>query len=72
MHTMKNKPKIYATESFKNVVDMFRTKNEFSKRVNVSNSQVTGALKGSPLQANFVAAIIHEMKVPFESLFEVR
>ena len=69
---MKNKSKIYTTESFKNVVDMFRTKNEFTKRMGISNSQLTGALKGKSVQASFVSGVLAEMKVPFESLFEVK
>lgn len=69
---MKNKPKVYAKQNLKNVMDMHVSKGAFAKRLNVSQSQVTSMLQGKPVQISFVAGVLDSLKLPFESLFEVR
>lgn len=70
---MKNKSaKIYATDKFRELADMHRSNNALAKRFGVYAVTMSNAIKKRPVQASFVASVLLETGMPFESLFEVK
>lgn len=69
---MKNKPKVYAKQNLKDVVEMHTSKGHFARRMMISQSQVTQMLKDKPVQMGLIAGVLMVTELPFENLFEVR